>query len=305
MRVSTRRTTMAGTNPTNRDGRTDGSQTERPAARNGGTERTNHDNRFTQAAQSGQTNLDFNSRTSHDSHPASPKRAGVPTLDPRAKLALLLLANLMLFFHVALPTQMAMVMLFLLPILAAGRIGMAVRFAALYAVLTAIGLLVPTSVNPWLDFVAMLATGVTMMLPCFITGAYAFSTTPVSAFVCAMRRMRVPEAIVVPCVVVLRFFPTIREDYRRIREAMALRGIASGGAALLRHPAQSLEYVLVPLLMNAANVAQDLSVAALTRGLGRPGPHTSRTDIRMTWVDWGYMAVCALPLILDIAGVTR
>lgn len=231
--------------------------------------------------------------------------ASIRTLDPRAKLALLLLANLMMFFHVALPTQATMVTLFLLPILAAGRIGMTVRFAVLYAAVTAASLLIPTSVNPWLDFVAMLATGVAMMLPCFITGAYAFATTPASAFVCALRRMRVPEAVVVPCVVVLRFFPTIRQDYRRIREAMALRGIASGGAALLRHPAQSLEYVLVPLLMNAANVAQDLSVAALTKGLGRPGPHTSRTDIRLTWLDWSYMAVCALPLILDIAGVTR
>ena len=77
--------------------------------------------------------------------------------------------------------------------------------------------------------VSALAVGVTMMLPCFITGAYTFTTTSASAFICAMRRMRVPEAVVIPCVVVIRFFPTIAEDYRQIRNAMALRGIASGG----------------------------------------------------------------------------
>ena len=64
--------------------------------------------------------------------------------------------------------------------------------------------------------------------------------------------MRVPEAVVIPCVVVIRFFPTIAEDYRQIRNAMALRGIASGGWGLVRHPAQSLEYILIPLLMNSA-----------------------------------------------------
>ena len=32
------------------------------------------------------------------------------------------------------------------------------------------------------------------VLPCFITGAYTFTTTSASAFICAMRRMRVPEA---------------------------------------------------------------------------------------------------------------
>ena len=37
------------------------------------------------------------------------------TLDPRAKLYLLLVANLMLFFHVGLATQIVMVVLFLLP----------------------------------------------------------------------------------------------------------------------------------------------------------------------------------------------
>ena len=48
-----------------------------------------------------------------------------------------------------------------------------------------------------------------MMMPCFITGAYAFSTTRVSEFVCALRRMRVPESVAIPCMVVIRFFPTI------------------------------------------------------------------------------------------------
>jgi len=60
---------------------------------------------------------------------------------------------------------------------------------------------------------------------------------------------------------------------------MALRGLASGRLALLRHPAQSLEFVLVPLLMNATIVSRDLSVAALTKGLGRPGRHTCITEI--------------------------
>lgn len=189
------------------------------------------------------------------------------TLDPRAKLYLLLVANLMLFFHVGLATQIVMVVLFLLPLLAAARWRTALNFGVTYAVLTALGMLDPDALGlPWLHVVSALA-------------------------------------VVIPCVVVIRFFPTIAEDYRQIRNAMALRGIASGGWGLVRHPAQSLEYILIPLLMNATNVAQDLSVAALTKGLGREGEHTSRTLIRMTVVDWLVMIVVTLPLALDIAGV--
>lgn len=246
----------------------------------------------------------------HPSDAGAPSRvlglAERPTLDPRTKLFLLLAANLMLFFHVALSTQIIMVMLFLVPLAAAARWKMTVNFALTYAVLTGLGFLDPDALGmPWLHVVSALAVGCTMMLPCFITGAYAFSTTSPSAFICAMRRMRAPEAVVIPCVVVIRFFPTIAEDYRQIRNAMALRGIASGGWGLVRHPAQSLEYILIPLLMNATNVAQDLSVAALTKGLGREGAHTSRTQIRMQIIDWLAMIAVTIPLVLDIAGVIR
>ncbi|MBT1161408.1 energy-coupling factor transporter transmembrane component T [Bifidobacterium sp. SO1] len=258
-------------------------------------------------------------------------RSGV-RLDPRTKLYLLLLANLLLFFHVDTRGEAIMVALFLLPLFVAGRWRNGLRLAVLYFALLALGL--------WSDTVTLdgtgggsggsligmmngsandggatsfavttghvaglLSVGIRMMMPCLITGAYTFTTTSISEFVCAMRRMRVPEAIVIPCVVVIRFFPTIAYDYRQIRNAMALRGIAAGRFALMRHPVQSLEFIIVPLLMNATFVSRDLSVAALTKGLGVAGEHTCMTVIRMRWFDWTFMAVCTVPLALAIGGV--
>ncbi|WP_226803397.1 energy-coupling factor transporter transmembrane component T [Bifidobacterium cebidarum] len=230
----------------------------------------------------------------------------VRTLDPRTKLFLLLTANLMLFFHVTVTTQIILVTIFLIPLVVAGRWKLTLNFALTYAVLTGLGFLDPDALGvPWLHVISALAVGCTMMLPCFITGAYAFTTTSPSEFICAMRRMHVPESVVIPCVVVIRFFPTIAEDYRQIRNAMALRGIAAGGWGLVRNPAQSLEYILIPLLMNATNVAQDLSVAAVTKGLGHTGMHTSRTQIRLRIIDWLAMIVVLIPLVLDIAGVIQ
>ena len=98
----------------------------------------------------------------------------------------------------------------------------------------------------------------------------------------------------------VRFFPTVGEDYRHIRAAMALRGIAAGRGALLRHPVQSLEYILMPLLMNSNNVAQDLSAAALTKGIGLPGRHTCMTELRLTAWDFLYPALCTLPLLWKV-----
>lgn len=151
-----------------------------------------------------------------------------------------------------------------------------------------------------LNLLSLVSVGVRMMLPCIITGAYAFSTTTVGELTAALRRMHLPESIIIPCAVVVRFFPTVGEDYRHIRAAMALRGIDAGRGALLRHPVQSLEYILMPLLMNSNNVAQDLSAAALTKGIGLPGRHTCMTELRLTAWDFLYPALCTLPLLWKV-----
>ena len=226
-------------------------------------------------------------------------------MDPRAKLYLLLLANLMLFFHVSVMAEAAMTALFLLLFFLSGRPAAGLRLTGLYLVLLLADLwAVPRAgESPLLNFIALFSVGIRMMLPCLITGAYAFSTTTAGELVCALRSLHVPESVIIPCAVVIRFFPTVGEDYRQIRAAMALRGIAVGKAALLTHPAQSMEYILMPLLMNGNNVAQDLSVAALTKGIGLPGRHTSMIELRPTVVDFLYPVLCTLPMLLFWGGV--
>ena len=224
-------------------------------------------------------------------------------LDPRAKLYLVALANLLLFFHVDVAVEAFTVLLLLLPLAIVGRWAVAARFGCIYLLLLGTWASALDGGGGWLHMLGLLCVGTRMMIPCLIAGVYAFATTTASQFVCALRRMRIPETIVIPCVVCIRFFPTIHDDYHQIRDAMALRGIAQGPFALLRHPAQSLEYILMPLLMNATGVAQDLSVAALTKGIGISGPHTCHTEIRMHVIDWVWMLICTVPLALGIGGV--
>lgn len=220
-------------------------------------------------------------------------------MDPRAKLYLLLLANLLLLFHVGTAAEAATTALCLLLFFLSGKIGMGLRLSALYFGLLVVDIFVVPRAGEdvLLNLLSLVSVGVRMMLPCIITGAYAFSTTTIGELTAALRRMHVPESVIIPCAVVVRFFPTVGEDYRQIRAAMALRGIAEGRGALLLHPMQSLEYILMPLLMNSNNVAQDLSAAALTKGIGLPGRHTCMTELRLTVWDFLYPALCTLPLV--------
>lgn len=218
-------------------------------------------------------------------------------LDPRTKLYMVLLGNLLLFFHVDLATEICLMCFFLMPFMGSTKWKTGIRLAGMYVVLLLLDvLLVPVATGLAATWVSLLAVGIRMMFPCIVTGAYAFTTTGVSEFVCAMRKMKIPEAIIIPCMVVIRFFPTIREDYRQIRNAMKFRGYGQTGGVL--HPVRSLEYVMIPLLMNSNNVSQDLSVAALTKGIGIEGAHTSIQNIRFGAVDVLYMLLCTAPVLL-------
>ena len=219
-------------------------------------------------------------------------------LDPRAKLYLLILGNLTLFLHVSLATEMILVALLLSLYFLAGKTKSGIRMTAVYAVLVGIDLFViPIAEGVLLNFLSLLSVGIRMMLPCVISGGYAFSTTTVGEMVCGLRKLRVPETIIIPSVTVIRFFPTIAEDYRQIRNAMALRGIT------YRNPMEALEYILIPLLMNSNNVAQDLSVAAMTKGISLPGQHTSMVELEIRWYDWFFMLACTMPFVMFLGGV--
>ena len=219
-------------------------------------------------------------------------------LDPRAKLYLLVLGNLTLFLHVSLETELVLVGLLLSLYFLSGKTKSGIRMTAVYVVLVSVDIFViPIAEGLLLNVLSLVSVGIRMMLPCVISGGYAFSTTTVGEMVCGLRKLRVPEAIIIPSVTVIRFFPTIAEDYRQIRNAMALRGIT------YRNPMEALEYMLIPLLMNSNNVAQDLSVAAMTKGLSLPGQHTSMVELKMMWYDWAFMIACTMPFALYLGGV--
>lgn len=227
-------------------------------------------------------------------------------LDPRTKLYLLLLSNLTLFFHVSLSAEILLVAMLLSLFFLSGKTRSGIRLLIIYGIMVSFDFLViPYASGVFVNFISMFTVGIRMMLPCVISGTYLFSTTPVGEMVCGFRKLKIPESIIVPSVTVIRFFPTVAEDYRQIRSAMAFRGIASGKFALLCHPAQSLEYILVPLLMNSNNVAQDLSVAAMTKGISLPGTHTSMTEIQMKPLDWCCMTGAALPFLLFWGGILK
>ena len=84
----------------------------------------------------------------------------------------------------------------------------------------------------------------------------------------ALQAMGAPQAVLIPCMVVLRFFPTIRRDASHLMESLKTRRVLAGRGYALRHPALVCELLVVPLLMRSVRVSDELAAYALVRGLG-------------------------------------
>lgn len=225
-------------------------------------------------------------------------------LDPRCKLYLLLLSNFLLFFHVDLITEIIIMGLLILLFFLSGYYIKGLKFLITYLILVILDLTLVGNVKGLLlTWISLLAVSIRMLYPCIVSGTYAFTTTTISEFVCALRKMHISENIIIPCMVVIRFFPTIKEDYKQIKNAMTLRGINNGTLSIFRHPFNSLEYIVIPLLMNSNNVANDLTCSALTKGIGIKGKHTSIVNINFSYKDVVTIILTSLPLILNIKGI--
>ena len=161
-------------------------------------------------------------------------------------------------------------------------------------------LIVPKYLVPYLPrSLNLLFTGVIASMTVVIPGMSMFyflmKTTSVSEFMAAMEKLHVPKLLTVPISVLFRFFPTILEEYRSIRDAMKLRQVGN-----LRNPMEMLEYRLVPLLTSLTAIGNDLSISALSRGLDSPKKRNNMCVIGFHFQDVVAIVLCVALLVLVV-----
>lgn len=224
--------------------------------------------------------------------------------DPRTKVILLLLSPILMGLAISLGIEILVIIVYVTPFFLSNQFKWGTGFLVLFflQLLTAYYIL-PHLTSPFLLYtVSLLVSGFRRMMPSIIAGAFAIKTTHISEWISMLKKWNMPNVIIVPFAVMARFFPTVKEDYRQIRRAMAFRGIGVGSMGMLKQPIQSFEYILIPLLMNASQVAQDLTISALTKGLGMPGKHTSLVELKMRTLDYAYIIIALIPITLHFGG---
>ena len=187
--------------------------------------------------------------------------------------------------------ELALVGLLLLLMAAHGKYSMAVKWAVGYcALLLFQQYILPASPKIIATSFTVFTTYARRMFPCLMTGSLMLKCTPLRYFIVGLRQLRVPQRLIVAVSVTLRYFPAIREEMGYIRDAMKLRDVRG----LAR-----LEGTVIPLMVSATETAEELSAAAVTRGIEDPAPKTSAVFLRLSPVDLAGMAAGLVLLALS------
>lgn len=151
--------------------------------------------------------------------------------------------------------------------------------------------------NGALNIVVLIYTSImSRFVPGIMMGYYFIGTTKISELIAAMERIHMPRFIVIPFAVMIRFFPTIAEENAAISDAMRMRGVRLGGGNAI----SMIEYRFIPMMMSVVKIGEELSAAALTRGLGSPVKRTNICQIGIRFIDAALIFLCVAIFILWI-----
>jgi len=164
-----------------------------------------------------------------------------------------------------------------------GIMGKAIGTFAVY-ILALLGLIFGTRYN--IKFPSPLLFSMVYKLVLPMLPIYLLNQIPAGKLTASIRKLPISKKVMLVLIVMLRFAPTVVQEFRNVSEAMRVRGFLSGAVKVLRHPLNTLEYAVVPMVFRALTIADELSVSAIVRGIESPckkeSYHKSKIGIRDT-----------------------
>lgn len=207
-------------------------------------------------------------------------------LDPRAKLLILAITSVSVFLNESMLIEGAFTFIPFLLLLEAKHIRLAFKSGAAFIILLALPmLLVPHLPVTAGGILYMFAVYIRKLIPCFMLGSLLIRTTKVSTFLAAISRLHLPKGFTIALSITLRYFPTMTEEWGFIKDAMSLRDISASPAGLLFHPVRTMEYVYVPMLVSASKISDEITQAAITRGIDHLERRSCLENIRFRMRD--------------------
>ena len=188
------------------------------------------------------------------------KRHGI-RYDSRIKLLQVFLVGILVFILTGKKYEILLFLSVFVFAMLSGMFKTGVKFLLFYG-----GLFFLAEISP-----LFIATTIHYFVLCFVTIIFAalnlLRTTEISEILAALHNMKIPYYINIPLAVILRFFPTVKQDVVCIIQGIKTRGIDISILGILKHPFKIYEMMLIPILMRMLSTATELAASVETRGL--------------------------------------
>lgn len=184
--------------------------------------------------------------------------------DSRIKLLLILLTSALAFALGGGLTGLLLFGVVSLFALLSGLWKTSIKFAIVYIVLLMLAQVLPIHLSSVITFFLLRILTIALALNIL------FQTTEISELIAALQASHIPQVIVIPVAIILRFLPSLKQDVLYIKQGMKTRGVGLSFWRIISHPAQTYEGFLIPILMRLLMTATELSASAETRGISYP-----------------------------------
>ena len=144
---------------------------------------------------------------------------------------------------------------------------------------------VPMFQSAVFSVIGIVAFIVQRIIPFMLLGTVIQKQKNISEITMALEHMRLPRGVILSIAVMFRYFPAIKDDFFIIIDSMKLKGLYTSKCAAILHPIRTMEFVLVPMLFKSLKTAEELSCAALVKGIENTGKKTSYFDVKLRPVD--------------------
>lgn len=221
-------------------------------------------------------------------------------LDPRTQILVLILISVIFFSLSDLLLEVACMVMIGLILIWQGMWKTALKYWAFYAGTMLFFLFSLEYPNMLISMIGILCVALRKVIPSFMFATAIIEKTKVGKLVSALQEIRLPKGLIIAFAVTIRFFPTLKEEYWLVINAMRMRGIRFSLKNLILRPMLVMESILIPIMLRMSVIADELAVSSVTRGIDSNRKRTSYYKNRFIWMDGVVILIFSVLAILAI-----
>mgnify|MGYP001008885551 CR=1 FL=1 len=214
---------------------------------------------------------------------------GIIKLNPLTEIIFLVSVSVVSFTNDNLTIDIIILLIVAITASLLGLVKTSTKALLLFALLQGIKHILPSLPDIISANFGLLVIHAPKLIPIFLVGQILVKTNPIRSIMYALKRLHLPDSLIIPLAISIRYFPTLREEYNLISDAVKIRGVTG---------LKKIELGLVPLIVTASNTADELAQAITVRGIENPARKIFVDNVSFGLWDGVIVALCILMLFI-------